>query len=200
MWWPSFNWTWVLPPAPPPLYIHQLGKVEKRKRGGTYCWAPPFPLFSINKHSSINLETILTWPACQPVTLPIHPAGKKTEERKAGYHLSMSSGQSVQQPPSCSLCILWLLGLHHSLCSEVISGITVAALQQRSRSEGSSLATGFEPVSCILLFIFWPQHEACRILVPWPGSELALPLWWKYRALTSGPPANSPAAPYWDLY
>ena len=40
------------------------------------------------------------------------------------------------------------------------------------------------------LFIFWPYPGACRILIPWPGIE-PVPLHWKHRVLTTGPPGKS---------
>ena len=45
-------------------------------------------------------------------------------------------------------------------------------------------------VSSLSFFFFWPQHIACRILVPWP--ELEPRLWqWKCPNLTTGPSGNS---------
>ena len=42
----------------------------------------------------------------------------------------------------------------------------------------------------IYFFFFWQCCEACRILVPWPGIK-TVPLKWKSRLLTPGPPGNS---------
>ena len=39
-------------------------------------------------------------------------------------------------------------------------------------------------------FFLGLHHDACGILVPWPGSELR-PWQWKRQVSTSGPPANS---------
>ena len=41
-----------------------------------------------------------------------------------------------------------------------------------------------------IIFIFWPHHAVCRILVPWPRIEPG-PRQWKYQLLTTGLPGNS---------
>ena len=46
-----------------------------------------------------------------------------------------------------------------------------------------------KPIFKIFSF-FWLCHLACRILVPWPGTEPG-PQQWKCRVLTTGPPGNS---------
>ena len=42
----------------------------------------------------------------------------------------------------------------------------------------------------IILFLFWPGHTACGILVAWAGTEPE-PRQWRHKVLTSGPPGNS---------
>ena len=42
-----------------------------------------------------------------------------------------------------------------------------------------------------LFLYFWPYHRACWIPGPWPGIKL-VPLQWKRRFLTTGPPGKSP--------
>ena len=43
----------------------------------------------------------------------------------------------------------------------------------------------------VYLFIYWPRHMACGILVSWPGIEPVPPVHWKHGVLTTGPPGKS---------
>ena len=45
-------------------------------------------------------------------------------------------------------------------------------------------------LSIFHFFFFWPCHETCGILVPWPGIKGG-PRQWKCRVLINGPPGNS---------
>ena len=47
-----------------------------------------------------------------------------------------------------------------------------------------------------LFVCFWPHSVAWGILVPWPGIE-PVPLQWKHRVLTTGPPGNSQDEGFW---
>ena len=51
----------------------------------------------------------------------------------------------------------------------------------------------------VIFFFFWPQWAACGILVPQPGIEL-VPLQWKRRVLTTGPPGKSLMAVISETY
>ena len=49
------------------------------------------------------------------------------------------------------------------------------------------------------IFFLWPCHLACRILVPWPGTELG-PQKWKCQVLTNGLSGNSQKTSYLDSH
>ena len=51
--------------------------------------------------------------------------------------------------------------------------------------------------ACFVFYCFWLCHEACGILVPWPGIEPA-PSALKGKVLTTGPPGKSLKYIFWS--
>ena len=60
--------------------------------------------------------------------------------------------------------------------------------------------TTFLFFSFFILFMYWPSHMACGILVLRPGIEPAPFLRWKLQVLTTGPPGKSPHFLFYPLF
>ena len=69
-----------------------------------------------------------------------------------------------------------------SLASEVALCLNIYSYTQQARK--------FVCFYNLIFFFLWPNHMACRILIPWPRFE-PVPLAWKDGVLTTGSPGKS---------
>ena len=97
----------------------------------------------------------------------------------------------LQASPHLTLAV-WFLGDGHHSCSYFVKISSMAEFLFLPHH----LTMKVTPYPCIaphnfhIVLFFWLHLAACEILVPRPGIE-PMPLQWKHRVLTTGPPGRS---------
>ena len=112
---------------------------------------------------------------------------------------------TTREVPACTILIPWLglISLQCNGLSRIFSNITVQKHHFREwdvafywlglstfTAEGSMPSQGQKQINIFHMFYLLLCCTACRILIPWQGRE-PIPLQWKCRALTTGPPGKS---------
>ena len=112
---------------------------------------------------------------------------------------------TTREVPACTILIPWLglISLQSNGLSRIFSNITVQKHHFREwdvafywlglntfTAEGSMPSQGQKKINIFNMFYLLLCCTACRILIPWQGRE-PIPLQWKCRALTTGPPGKS---------